>query len=194
MESTGVLVAVGTAGGHSMSPIEPRRRTLLARFFSALGPGLITGAADDDPSGIATYSAAGALLGTTQLWIALVTWPLMAAVQLTCARVAMATGKGLAGALRKKLPRSVVMAAAFAPFIANTFNIAADLAEMADAVDVRLYCYCVHCSSGLVGRGPRYVCPIAAHNARGMGNAGWRARDNNQPLPIFLAGITGRRG
>ena len=136
MEGNDVLVAVEAAPGHAVSPIEPRRRTLLARFVSALGPGLITGAADDDPSGIATYSAAGALLGTTQLWIALVTWPLMAAVQMTCARVAMATGKGLAGALRKKLPRSVVMAAAFALFIANTFNIAADLAGMADAAEM----------------------------------------------------------
>ena len=103
MASNNVLVAVEAAPWHAVSPVEPRRRTLLARFLSALGPGLITGAADDDPSGIATYSAAGALLGTTQLWIALVTWPLMAAVQMTCARVAMATGKGLAGALRKKL-------------------------------------------------------------------------------------------
>jgi Mn2+/Fe2+ NRAMP family transporter len=73
MQSNNVLVAVEAAPWHAVSPVEPRRRTLLARFFSALGPGLITGAADDDPSGIATYSAAGALLGTTQLWIALVT-------------------------------------------------------------------------------------------------------------------------
>jgi NRAMP (natural resistance-associated macrophage protein)-like metal ion transporter len=109
---------------------------LVRRFFSALGPGLITGAADDDPSGIATYSAAGALLGTTQLWTALVTWPLMVAVQMTCARVAMATGKGLAGALRQKLPRPVVIAVTFALFIANTFNIAADLAGMADAAEM----------------------------------------------------------
>ena len=136
MESNDVLVALEAAPGQAVSPVEPQRRTLLARFLSALGPGLITGAADDDPSGIATYSAAGALLGTTQLWIALVTWPLMAAVQMTCARVAMATGKGLASALRKKLPRSVVMAAAFALFIANTFNIAADLAGMADAAEM----------------------------------------------------------
>src|SRR5260370_27674492 len=99
MESTGVFVAVGAARGHAMSLVEPRRRTLLARFVTALGPGLITGAADDDPSAIATYSAAGALLGTTQLWIALVTWPLLAAVQMTFARVAMATGTGLACAL-----------------------------------------------------------------------------------------------
>jgi NRAMP (natural resistance-associated macrophage protein)-like metal ion transporter len=136
MERNDVLVTVPSVRGHAVSPVEPRRRTLLARFLSVLGPGLITGAADDDPAGIATYSAAGALLGTTQLWIALVTWPLMAAVQMTCARVAMATGKGLAGALRKKLPRSVVMAAAFALFIANTFNIAADLAGMADAAEM----------------------------------------------------------
>src|SRR6266496_2956422 len=100
MDSNDVLVAVDAAPERAVSPVEPRRRTLLARFLSALGPGLITGAADDDPSGIATYSAAGALLGTTQLWIALVTWPLMAAVQMTCARVAMATGKGLAAALK----------------------------------------------------------------------------------------------
>ena len=136
MESNNVLVAVEAAPEHAVSSVEPRRRPLLVRFLSALGPGLITGAADDDPSGIATYSAAGALLGTTQLWTALVTWPLMAAVQMTCARIAMATGKGLAGALRKKLPRSVVMAAAFALFIANTFNIAADLAGMADAAEM----------------------------------------------------------
>jgi Mn2+/Fe2+ NRAMP family transporter len=73
MERNDVLVAVQAVRGHAVSPVESRRRTLLARFLSALGPGLITGAADDDPSGIATYSAAGALLGTSQLWIALVT-------------------------------------------------------------------------------------------------------------------------
>ena len=73
----------------------------------------------------------------------------MAAVQMTCARIAMATGKGLAGALRKKLPRSAVMAAAFALFIANTFNIAADLAGMADAAEMTvrhqlaLLCYSI---------------------------------------------------
>jgi Mn2+/Fe2+ NRAMP family transporter len=136
MESSDVFAAVEAARGHGLPPVETRRRTLVRRFFSALGPGLITGAADDDPSGIATYSAAGALLGTTQLWTALATWPLMAAVQMTCARVAMATGKGLAGALGHKLPRPVVMAVAFALFTANTFNIAADLAGMADAAEM----------------------------------------------------------
>ncbi len=106
------------------------------RFFSALGPGVVTGAADDDPSGIATYSIAGAQLGTAFLWTALVTWPLMAAVQAACARVGMVTGEGLAGAMRKKLPRSLVAAVALALFAANTINIAADLAGMADAAQM----------------------------------------------------------
>jgi Mn2+/Fe2+ NRAMP family transporter len=136
MGSSDTFVTIDPAGKPRVSTVEPRRRTLVARFFAALGPGLISGAADDDPSGIATYSAAGALLGTSQLWTALVTWPLMAAVQMTCARVAMATGKGLAGALRQKLPKSVVVLAALALFIANTFNIAADLAGMADAAEM----------------------------------------------------------
>ena len=70
-----------------------------------LGPGLITGAADDDPSGIATYSIAGAQLGTSLLWTALLTWPLMSMVQMMCARIGMVTGHGLAGALRLKFPR-----------------------------------------------------------------------------------------
>src|SRR5438132_14110124 len=65
---------------------------------------------------------------------------------------------------------------------------------MADAIALRLHRYCVHCSSGLVGGGPRYVCPIAAYHARRMGNAGWCVRDNHQPIPVFLAGITGSRG
>jgi Mn2+/Fe2+ NRAMP family transporter len=74
------------------------------RFFSILGPGLITGAADDDPSGVATYSIAGAQLGTSMLWTAFITWPLMGCVQFMCARIGMVTGSGLAAAL-KKLPR-----------------------------------------------------------------------------------------
>jgi NRAMP (natural resistance-associated macrophage protein)-like metal ion transporter len=105
----------------------------IRRFFSVLGPGVITGAADDDPSGIATYSIAGAQLGTSLLWTAFLTWPLMAAVQLTCARIGMATGQGLASALRKKLPRWMLIAVVLALFVANTINIGADLSGMADA-------------------------------------------------------------
>jgi NRAMP (natural resistance-associated macrophage protein)-like metal ion transporter len=110
-----------------------RRQKWLRRFWTALGPGVITGAADDDPSGIATYSVAGAQLGTGLLWTALLTWPLMAAVQIMCARIGMVTGQGLMGALRKKFPRPVIAAAAGALLIANTINIAADLSGMADA-------------------------------------------------------------
>jgi Mn2+/Fe2+ NRAMP family transporter len=80
----------------------------LRRFWRSLGPGVITGAADDDPSGITTYSIAGAQFGTTLLWTALVTWPLMAAVQGMCARIGMVTGKGLMGALEDKFPRPVL--------------------------------------------------------------------------------------
>lgn len=114
----------------------PKRRNPGARFFSNLGPGLIAGAADDDPAGIATYSSAGALLGTGQLWTAFITWPLMAAVQMMCARIGMATGRGVAGACRRKFPRIVILAVALSLFAANTFNIAADLNAMADAAEV----------------------------------------------------------
>jgi len=103
------------------------------RFFAALGPGVITGAADDDPSGIATYSIAGAQFGTAFLWTALLTWPLMAVVQMTCARIGMVTGKGLAGTLRDRFPRPVLIVVCLALLAANTLNIAADLAGMADA-------------------------------------------------------------
>ena len=71
---------------------------MLKKFFKSLGPGVITGAADDDPSGIATYSIAGAQLGTSLLWTAVLTWPLMAVVQMMCARIGMVTGAGLARA------------------------------------------------------------------------------------------------
>src|ERR1700729_2107751 len=97
----------------------------ITRFFRKLGPGLITGAADDDPAGIATYSIAGAQHGTTLLWTALLTWPLMGAVQMMCARIGMVTGLGLAGALRKKLPKPLLVIIAFALLIANTVNIGA---------------------------------------------------------------------
>ena len=105
-------------------------------FLSILGPGLIAGAADDDPSGIATYSIAGAQLGTTMLWTALVTWPLSAAVQMMCARIGMVSGFGLARALRRKFPRWLIVTAGAALLIANTFNIGADLSGMADAAEM----------------------------------------------------------
>ncbi len=108
----------------------------IVRFFANLGPGLITGAADDDPSGIATYSTAGALLGTGQLWTALITWPLMASVQMMCARIGMVTGRGLAGAFHHKFPKPLIAIFAAALLIANTINIGADLSGMADAAEM----------------------------------------------------------
>jgi NRAMP (natural resistance-associated macrophage protein)-like metal ion transporter len=109
---------------------------IIRRFLAVLGPGLTTGAADDDPSGIATYSIAGAQHGTSLLWTALITWPLMAPVQMMCARIGMCTGKGLAGALREKFPAWLVGVVALALLIANTINVGADLAGMADAAEM----------------------------------------------------------
>src|ERR1051325_3345033 len=108
----------------------------VSRFFSLLGPGLITGAADDDPSGVATYTIAGAQLGTSLLWTAFITWPLMGCVQFMCARIGMVTGKGLAGALRQKTPRWMLISAALALFAANSINVGADLSGMADAAEM----------------------------------------------------------
>ncbi|HKA37542.1 MAG TPA: divalent metal cation transporter [Thermoanaerobaculia bacterium] len=113
-----------------------KRPGLIRRFVSVLGPGLITGAADDDPSGIATYSLAGAQLGTALLWTAWLTWPLMAACQMMCARIGMVTGRGLAGALRQKFPRWTLVVISIALLAANTINIAADLSGMADAAEM----------------------------------------------------------
>jgi NRAMP (natural resistance-associated macrophage protein)-like metal ion transporter len=111
-------------------------RQTLRRFAEAIGPGVITGAADDDPSGIATYSLTGAQFGTSMLWTAFLTWPLMAPVQMMCARIGMVTGSGLAFALQKKFPRWLVMLAALALLFANTLNVASDLSGMADAAEM----------------------------------------------------------
>jgi NRAMP (natural resistance-associated macrophage protein)-like metal ion transporter len=98
-----------------------------------LGPGLVTGAADDDPSGIATYSQAGARFGYGLLWTMLLTFPLMAAVQLVSAHIGRVTGHGLAKNMGDLLPRSVVTVLVAMVFVANTFNIGADLAAMGAA-------------------------------------------------------------
>jgi NRAMP (natural resistance-associated macrophage protein)-like metal ion transporter len=101
------------------------------RFFGQLGPGLITGAADDDPSGISTYSVTGAAFGYAPLWTALFCFPLMTAVQMMCARLGMVTGEGLAGVIRRYYPRWVLWGACSLLVIANTVNIGADLGGMA---------------------------------------------------------------
>jgi NRAMP (natural resistance-associated macrophage protein)-like metal ion transporter len=106
------------------------------KFFAVLGPGLITGAADDDPSGISTYSVAGAAYGYATLWIALLTFPLMVAIQLMCARLAMVTGCGLGAAVRNYYPRWVLWGACSILVVANVINIGADLGGMAEATQL----------------------------------------------------------
>jgi NRAMP (natural resistance-associated macrophage protein)-like metal ion transporter len=106
------------------------------QILRSFGPGIVSGAADDDPSGIATYSIAGARFGLGFLWTALLTWPLMAAVQTMCARVGMVTGEGLMAAFRERFPRRVLVVVAGVLFVANTINIGADLSAMADAAEM----------------------------------------------------------
>jgi NRAMP (natural resistance-associated macrophage protein)-like metal ion transporter len=103
------------------------------RFFRQLGPGLITGAADDDPSGISTYSVAGAAFGYLPLWTAIVSFPLMTAVQLLCARLGMVTGLGLVGVIRRRYSAPIVWGTCVLLMVANVINVAADLGGMAEA-------------------------------------------------------------
>jgi NRAMP (natural resistance-associated macrophage protein)-like metal ion transporter len=110
------------------SATHAKRRLIVG--FGRLGPGLITGAADDDPSGIATYSQAGAQFGLDMLWPMLFTYPLMVAVQAISARVGRVTGQGLAFNLRQVFPRAVVILLVASLFVANTINIGADISAM----------------------------------------------------------------
>jgi NRAMP (natural resistance-associated macrophage protein)-like metal ion transporter len=112
------------------------RHGRVGRFFAGLGPGLITGAADDDPSGISTYSVTGAAFGYTPLWTALFSFPLMASVQLMCARLGLVTRNGLASAIRQRYPRWVLWGACSLLIIANVINIGADLSGMAEATEM----------------------------------------------------------
>ncbi len=103
-----------------------------------LGPGLITGAADDDPSGIATYSQAGAQFGFAMLWTVVFTLPLMAAIQMVSARIGHVTGHGLAANIKQAFPRPVLLAIVGLLLLANTLNLAADIAAMAEALHLLL--------------------------------------------------------
>jgi len=101
-----------------------------------LGPGLVTGAADDDPSGIATYSQAGAQFGYGLLWTVFLTTPFMIAIQLVSARIGRVTGKGLAANVMELAPRWLVLALVFLLVVANTFDIAADIAAMGESLSL----------------------------------------------------------
>jgi NRAMP (natural resistance-associated macrophage protein)-like metal ion transporter len=113
-----------------------RERTWFGRFLRKLGPGLITGASDDDPSGIATYAAAGAQLGYSTLWTALITFPLMAAVQFICAKIGMVSGQGIAGVLRDHYPRKLLYLIVVALMVANTINAGADMLGIAAGLNL----------------------------------------------------------
>lgn len=105
-------------------------------YWNILGPGLTTGASDDDPSGIATYSQTGAQYGFGLLWLAAFTFPLMAVIQEMCARIGLVTGRGLAGNIRVHFGRKVLYISTIFLFAANTFNIGADIGAMANAVQL----------------------------------------------------------
>jgi NRAMP (natural resistance-associated macrophage protein)-like metal ion transporter len=112
-------------------PHHPHRR--LRGYFKRLGPGIVTGAADDDPSGIGTYSQVGAAFGFGLLWTTLATLPLAVAVQEATARLGLVTGKGLAALIRERFARPVLVGAVVLVAVANTFNIGADIGSMAAA-------------------------------------------------------------
>ncbi len=110
----------------------------IKKFLAKLGPGIITGAADDDPSGIATYSLAGAQFGYGLLWTAIFSFPLMTAVQETCGRIGLVTKKGLAEITKEHFPKPVALIISLILFAANTFNIGADIAGMIAVVRLLL--------------------------------------------------------
>lgn len=116
-----------------------KKITVLQRgraYWQSLGPGLTTGASDDDPSGIATYSQTGAQYGFQLLWLAALTFPLMAVVQEMCARIGLVTGRGLAGTIRLYFPKKLLIVCTLLLFAANVFNIGANLGAMAKAVQL----------------------------------------------------------
>jgi NRAMP (natural resistance-associated macrophage protein)-like metal ion transporter len=117
-------------------------------FLSRLGPGLITGASDDDPSGIGTYGQAGAQLGFGIGWTMLLTYPLMAAIQEISARIGRVTGHGIAGNVCRNFPAPVIWSLMLMLFVANTINVAADLGAMADSLKLLI-------------RGPRVLYVVA---------------------------------
>src|SRR5258708_35708436 len=122
-------------GAHRATSAKSRSSWLsrLPGFLKALGPGIVTGAADDDPSGIATYSQVGAEFGFTMLWTMLFSFPLMAAIQEICARLGRITGVGIAVNLKNIYPRSISYFVVFLLCVANLFNLRADISAMAAA-------------------------------------------------------------
>src|SRR5207253_3132594 len=125
--------AGGTATLEAAAAVERNR---LRRYLRILGPGLITGASDDDPSGIGTYAMAGASFGFSTLWVSLVTFPMMTAVQFICAKIGMVTGQGLARVLRKHYSSALLYPVVGALVVANTINAGTDIGAIAAAVNL----------------------------------------------------------
>lgn len=125
---------VKTAKAVEQTEINTIKKT--KRYWNVLGPGLTTGASDDDPSGIATYSQTGAQYGFQLLWLSIITFPLMSVVQEMCARIGIVTGRGLAGNIRSHFSKKVLYACTLMLFAANAFNIGADLGAMAKGVQL----------------------------------------------------------
>jgi NRAMP (natural resistance-associated macrophage protein)-like metal ion transporter len=124
------------AGYRSLEAELDREPNRVKRFLKMLGPGLITGASDDDPSGIGTYAVAGAQLGYTPLWTAPLTLPFMAAVQYICAKIGLVSGEGIAGVLRKHYPKKLMYAVVMGLMIANTINAGVDILAIAAGLNL----------------------------------------------------------
>ncbi len=138
IEAPAQALELGVEGGQKIAktiPLGEHRPLKKAKdYWYMLGPGLTTGASDDDPSGIATYSQAGAQNGFGLLWTAGMTFPLMAVIQEMCARVGLVTGRGLAGNIRQHFGKKILYISTMFLFAANTFNIGADIGAMASAI------------------------------------------------------------
>jgi NRAMP (natural resistance-associated macrophage protein)-like metal ion transporter len=140
IEAPAQALDLGVQGGQKIAASLPNTGQNSIRkaknYWYLLGPGLTTGASDDDPSGIATYSQTGAQYGFGLLWMALFTFPLMAVIQEMCARIGLVTGRGLAGNIRAHFGKKVLYISTICLFAANTFNIGADIGAMAGAVQL----------------------------------------------------------
>lgn len=140
IEAPAIALDRSVEGGQKIArtiPLSGERPLKRAKdYWYLLGPGLTTGASDDDPSGIATYSQTGAQYGFSLLWLAAITFPLMAVVQEMCARIGLVTGRGLASNIRIHFGHKVLYISTLLLFAANTFNIGADIGAMANAVQL----------------------------------------------------------
>jgi NRAMP (natural resistance-associated macrophage protein)-like metal ion transporter len=134
--SRGPLIPHTRPASRSLEATLARERNPVARFLKVLGPGLVTGASDDDPSGIGTYAVAGASLGFSPLWTAVATFPMMTIVQFLCAKIGMVTGGGRARVLRRHYSKVVLYPVVAGLVIANTINAGVDIGAIAAALNL----------------------------------------------------------